>query len=307
MSDFDVVDDALTKPWRWLREGRNAALGSWLAAARQELLATGRLVLDNAPITWVPYDAPLDAPSVLAATCWRVRPAANETVVALLKWPRESPGFAQRMGGRWPIVERFDDPDLLRLGEELLDADGPTSVELVVDFVSARMTAMGAALKTAVSAIKAGRDVSRITKNREHADRLCALADAPTPTHALAWLDGVLAKRNEWFLYRRECVFQLREALRHCNGETFADLPAEIAAVRSRARHRGRPTHRSTIGTPLLVKGLEFDHAVLLWKSEISVQELYVALTRAAKSLTIVSNSPTLLPVSGGAKAAVPG
>ena len=64
-----------------------------------------------------------------------------------------------------------------------------------------------------------------------------------------------------------------------------------------RARHHGRQAHRRTIGTPLLVKGLEFDHAVLLWEPDhLSVEGLYVALTRASKSLTIVSRSRMLLP-----------
>lgn len=51
------------------------------------------------------------------------------------------------------------------------------------------------------------------------------------------------------------------------------------------------------IGTILLVKGLEFDHAIVLEADSLSKKELYVALTRGAKSLTIVSSSPTLSPV----------
>jgi len=305
-SDFEVVDDALTEPWRWRREGRNAALGEWLVAARKQLEETGRLVIaDDAPVTWVRHNAAISPPEAWAAACRSVATRASETAVAIVQWPRECKDLAKRMGGRWPIVERFDDPDLLRLGVKLVDADGPTVVEALVEFVSERMTAMGTALKTAVDAIKAGRGVSRITKNRGHADRLNALAVTPTPTNAIAWLEGVLTHKDDWWLYRRECVYQLREALRHCTQDTFAELPDMVAAARTRARHRGRLTHRRTIGTPLLVKGLEFDHAVLLWEpnrrpgqrtSPRSVQGLYVALTRASNSLTIVSRSRTLVP-----------
>lgn len=297
-TDFEVVDDALTEPWRWRREGRNAALGEWLVAARKQLETAGRLVIaDDAPVAWVQHNTTVEVPEAWGATCWNVNAPSNETVVAILKWPNKCRDLAKRMGGRWPIVERFDDPDLLRLGVKLVDVDGAAVVEALVEFVSERMTAMGTALKTAVDAIKAGRGVSRITKNREHADRLSALARAPTPANALAWLDGVLAHKDDWWLYRRECVFQLREALRHCTSDSFAELPDMVAAARTRARHRGRLTHRRTIGTPLLVKGLEFDHAVLLWEPDhLSVQGLYVALTRASKSLTIVSRSRTLIP-----------
>jgi len=297
-SDFEVVDGALTEPWRWRREGCNAVLGEWLVAVRSQLEATDRLVIaPDAPVRWVQHPANGEAPEVWATACRKVGAAERETVVAILKWPNRCKDLAKRMGGRWPIVERFDDPDLLRLGAKLVDADGPTAAEALVEFVSERMTAMGTALRTTVDAIKDGRGVSRITRHRDHADRLSALADAPTPGNALAWLDGVLAHRDDWWLYRRECVFQLREALRHCSGDTLAELPDMVAAARTRARHRGRPTHRRTIGTPLLVKGLEFDHAVLLWEPDhFSVQGLYVALTRASKSLTIVSHSRTLIP-----------
>jgi len=305
-TDFEVVDDALTEPWRWRREGRNAALGEWLVAARKQLNETGRLVIrDDAPVTWVQHDAAMSPPEAWAAACRGVDAPQSETAVAILQWPGECKDLAKRMSGRWPIVERFDDPDLLRLGVKLVDASGAEVVEALVDFVSERMTAMGTALKTAVDAIKAGRGVSRITKNRDHADRLSALATTPTPANALAWLEGVLAHKDDWWLYRRECVYQLREALRHCTQDTLAELPNMVTAARTCARHRGRLTHRRTIGTPLLVKGLEFDHAVLLWEPNPrpgqrsihpSVQGLYVALTRASKSLTIVSRSRTLIP-----------
>jgi DNA helicase-2/ATP-dependent DNA helicase PcrA len=297
-TEFKVVDGALTEPWRWRREGRNNALGEWLVTARQQLETSERLAIaEEAPVTWIPYAADGDSAAAWAAAC-RDAGAPNESVIAILKWPNPCKELAKRLGGRWPVVERFDDPDLLRLGERLADADGPTIVAELVAFIAERMTGIGTALETAVKALKEGRGISRITKNRDQAERLAALANEPTPGNALAWLEGVLyAHRNDWWLYRRECVFQLREALRHCAGSSFTELPDLVAEARTRARHRGRLTHRRAIGTPLLVKGLEFDHTVLLWEPDhLSVQGLYVALTRASKSLTIVSRSRTLNP-----------
>ena len=62
-------------------------------------------------------------------------------------------------------------------------------------------------------------------------------------------------------------------------------------------RHKGRPVgRRRLIGTTLLVKGLEFDHAIVLDAASLSKKELYVALTRGARSLTIVSTDPVLDP-----------
>jgi DNA helicase-2/ATP-dependent DNA helicase PcrA len=54
-------------------------------------------------------------------------------------------------------------------------------------------------------------------------------------------------------------------------------------------RHTGRPiSHRKLIGTTLLVKGLEYDHAVVLDADTLDAKDLYVAMTRGSKSLTII-------------------
>ncbi len=65
----------------------------------------------------------------------------------------------------------------------------------------------------------------------------------------------------------------------------------------SELRFKGRPLgRRKLIGTTLLVKGLEFDHAIVLDAASLSKKELYVALTRGARSLTIISTTPVLNP-----------
>tara|TARA_X000000950_G_C13612256_1_gene535834 strand:- start:259 stop:738 length:480 start_codon:yes stop_codon:yes gene_type:complete len=64
-------------------------------------------------------------------------------------------------------------------------------------------------------------------------------------------------------------------------------------------RFKGRPIgNLRQIGTTLLVKGLEYDHAIILDATTLSKKELYVALTRGARTLTIVSTSPLLNPAA---------
>ena len=77
------------------------------------------------------------------------------------------------------------------------------------------------------------------------------------------------------------------------------DLTLGEAAERYHAefRYRGRPVGRHClIGTTLLVKGLEFDHAIVLDAASLSRKELYVALTRGSRSLTIISTTESLNP-----------
>ncbi len=72
--------------------------------------------------------------------------------------------------------------------------------------------------------------------------------------------------------------------------------------VRNRSRRLGRILPRCAVGTTLLVKGLEFDHAVVLDTDAYDARNLYVALTRGAKSLTVTSRHRSLYPVPFGVR-----
>jgi DNA helicase IV len=63
-------------------------------------------------------------------------------------------------------------------------------------------------------------------------------------------------------------------------------------------RLTGRVPERRVISRPLLIKGLEYDHAVVLNAEQYSATELYVALTRGRKSVTVVSTSHRLQPAA---------
>ncbi len=50
------------------------------------------------------------------------------------------------------------------------------------------------------------------------------------------------------------------------------------------------------VGSTLLLKGLEADHTVIVDADVMKATDLYVAISRGSRSLTVVSKSP-LLPV----------
>ena len=66
------------------------------------------------------------------------------------------------------------------------------------------------------------------------------------------------------------------------------------AAIAEREAHRvkGRSLPGRGIGSTLLLKGLESEHAVVLNADQMNAQNLYVALSRASTSLTVFSSSP---------------
>jgi DNA helicase-2/ATP-dependent DNA helicase PcrA len=91
--------------------------------------------------------------------------------------------------------------------------------------------------------------------------------------------------------YRRDLLNRLLQILK-MHGENHGMSLTEAGKIYQRdMRHMGRPTrHQKLIGTTLLVKGLEFDHAVILDADSLDPKDLYVAMTRGTKSLTIIGS-----------------
>ena len=98
-----------------------------------------------------------------------------------------------------------------------------------------------------------------------------------------------LKSNPETSAYRRDLLYRFLNVLKiHVDGQAATLVEAGILYQRE-MRHSGRPiSHRKLIGTTLLVKGLEYDHAVILDADSLDAKDLYVAMTRGAKSLTII-------------------
>jgi hypothetical protein len=90
----------------------------------------------------------------------------------------------------------------------------------------------------------------------------------------------------------RACI----KALGTCNGAGGASFYE--AAIRAREQNRmiGRPLAKRTVGSTLLLKGLEADVSVILDAADLDAQNLYVAITRGSKALVVCSASPILIP-----------
>jgi len=86
-------------------------------------------------------------------------------------------------------------------------------------------------------------------------------------------------------------------AMAELAAERVDSMVAAADSVKQRASNMGRQLPARTISTPLLLKGLEFDHVVLpdaahfTRQSQASAKLFYVAISRATQSLQIGSTS----------------
>jgi hypothetical protein len=91
----------------------------------------------------------------------------------------------------------------------------------------------------------------------------------------------VIRRIDGSIVYRRELWNEMKRVI--ANHEVGGSRLSEVAWMqRSRASVVGRPVEKRVVSRILLVKGLEFDHAVVLNADTLNAKELYVAMTRGS-------------------------
>jgi hypothetical protein len=103
-------------------------------------------------------------------------------------------------------------------------------------------------------------------------------------------------RKDDTYCFRRGLFFAMRAALLIKCGRPPMTLPEAVWEVENRIRHAGRVTGKRCVGSTLLVKGLEFDHAVIIHDDAMNRRDWYVALTRAVKGVTILSPAEKIVP-----------
>ncbi|ROR55126.1 UvrD-like helicase family protein [Luteococcus japonicus] len=122
------------------------------------------------------------------------------------------------------------------------------------------------------------------------------LVEQASPEAALALIDIVL-DHPDTHLYRPQLLSRAQRAL--CIAQTEqTPLLAALARVDNQLRHMGNnPGNGPVVGSVLRMKGLEFDHVIIVQPERLdSPEEIYVALTRAKQTCTIVVKEGQAVP-----------
>lgn len=283
---------ALATPWRWRLSGAEN-LGQWLLSLRP-LLSVGQTIdLRNAPseVQWVQLTPGNEVQQRLVAARTNA-PSRDGTVLVI--------GDSMNVQGRHQLtsqtpgamaVEAVDLRDLVNFARRFA-LDAPNALQNLVDFCSAVMTGVGASnLVTRVVSLRSGRARTPPTPVE-----WCAVTFESERTMSSALqLVNMLAEHTDTRVYRPEILHCCRSAMQAVinGGQDFVSAALQ---ARERNRHLGRQIPRRSVGSTLLLKGLEADVAVVLQPETMTAQNLYVAFTRGAKGLVVCSQTPVLNP-----------
>lgn len=291
---FDRLPD-LPVPHRW--KDKNEKLGHRLLEVRHSLIECGQVNLENcSEVDWRECDSSDKeaALKIRQKTCFQSLSRDGPTV-GVLQILGQRNYLARMLRGRYSCVERADYPELWSYAGKIDKVEGNERILLLLEFICMCVTGLKGELKVVLTPLKKGRLPAA---NKLHAPfhAIFEPMKEPSPQGLNAIAEELTAVCKN--VYRKDLFYRMRKALQEWAVGNAESLSEAVAIVCERVRHSGVALPKRALASTFLVKGLEFDHAVILNADELTINDLYVAMTRASHSLTILSKTPVLKPKS---------
>lgn len=285
----------LTTPWRWIN-AKADPLGYWLLEVRKQLLRGEPIDLRTGPeaVSWVELDGSNDHERRLTAA--RVQPPGSDGRVLIIgdsTNPRSQRQFASQTPGA-VTVEAVDMRDLISFAREFT-VTAPDALERLAQFAQSVMTNVGASdLCRRVRSLMQG-----TARNQPTVVEAKALTFVRTPSYGAATdLLVEIGREGGVRIHRPAVLRACIKSFQLCVGTTDPDFHEAAIRMREQQRAVGRPLPRRAVGSTLLLKGLEAEVAVVLNGGNLDARNLYVAITRGSKMLTVCAPTPVLTPSS---------
>jgi len=302
LADFRPHPTAIA-PRRWA--GHNEALGKWLMDIRP-FLVPGHVVRWNtiALPDGVSYHNVSGNPQGLFDAALLSRPN-DETVLVIAPRADAARSIAGALNGAFTVMEEIAGNFMAERLDGLATTDPSEYPLWLFDLAKACHCGHGIldtqTLRKRYAKGKTAGDLlegdGRSRAGAEYAIRaLDSIVSSPTLSTLAAAMTEV-PKSASLRLHSHEAWYDIQASIRGAIGreQGATTLLDELAKVREVLRYAGRRERRRIISRTLLVKGLEYDHVVIADVNQHArTNDLYVALSRARKSITILGTSDTL-------------
>ncbi len=296
-----VREGELITPWRWKNAG-NFALAEWLQTVRQAMESGSALDLTMLPegVTRIalPTDIRFQQGAIVRQCLDSMGEAhlGNLIVIGDSKSANRRSALAQKLAKQgFTNIEPVGCKDIFSAAKAIDSSTGVDRFKALLQFAEKCMTGTNRTeFEKAVRAHQQGRRLGQAKFGV-----LLSLANAVITTggdNAMLAFLGALQSHAGVHLYRREMFCAMKSALQVKATREIGNLNDAIWEVQNRSRHIGRRLGNRSIGSTLLVKGLEFDRSIVLYSGAMSPKDWYVALTRATQRIRIISPEPRFTP-----------
>lgn len=293
-SKFSKVG-TLSTPWRW-QNANNVALGSWLGLIRTKIEKRERIELTALPACVKHIKSSSEAQIITACYSVLSNVANDETVVIIGKADRvqSTHEIASKLKGCYGVIEPIDSKDLKKVIGAL---DNISKFKQGMAALTFGISCFSGINKTLLKNELVALSKDILPKKRDSlsiSQPLNVFLNEQNLKNLLVLLESLKGIKNS-HLFRKELYWETIKIVREA-ARTGGALKEALIRVRENSRRFGRKMSKRIIGRTLLIKGLEFDHAVVINADLFDRKNLYVALTRASKTLTIISNSDDFIP-----------
>jgi DNA helicase-2/ATP-dependent DNA helicase PcrA len=288
---------------RWNRAGA-PRLADWIAQVRARLEVGAVIDLTRGLPPEVTLELARDADALMRyqiTKCKTFDCASGETVVAIHKGDpthkRRCQKLAQSTGGRFSAIDEVEGRDLFAAVKRRGRCENANErLKAIVELAADCMTGISTALPEQTRRGEFAR-VRLNTRNPELTEKAnaCLAADDREVAATIEFLSAIRTTTGVK-LYRGDLFHRMMGVLRKQLASPSMSVDEAAESYQAEFRHLGRMMGRRVVGTTLLVKGLEFDHAIVLDAASLRRRDFYVAITRGAKSLTILSTASRINP-----------
>ena len=301
-TEFPELSSIDPEPHRW--NGHNEPLGDWLLRVRDRLKPGETLNLNNNnyPDGVSFTNIAGNHGGLTTAARALLNEPVDETVLVLAANDGIARYIAGELNGAYTVMEEIEGKFMGKWLGKLEAAEPAGYASWLFEFTKKCHCGHGALdpnplgkryadQRTGADLLSTKREPVRVTVAA--LDRLVTNPSLAEIAAAMEVIPNTAALR----LHSHEAWYDVKTAIRGASarGGDTGVLREELAKARAALRHAGRRERRRIISRTLLVKGLEYDHVLIAdIGKHLQVNDLYVALTRARKSIRILGTTDTI-------------
>ncbi|WGL95873.1 UvrD-helicase domain-containing protein [Arsenophonus nasoniae] len=279
---------SLNMPWRWINAGTHE-LGEWILASRELLLNNQPINLNTCP-RYVSCFNKNDFQNQ-QKTLYRINNNYREESILVIGDPKnpESRHRFAKFSKILDVVEPVELSDVIKAATLFDNTEGLTLVEHLLTSSASMMTNVEKErIIQRLRSIQKGKNRNPPTQIEKLLLSLAQKKSREKILHVLQHLENKTGTR----VYR-EVVFEaLKDSISLAISVPKQSMLESASKIREQRRQRGdKRIPKLAIGSTLLLKGLESDHVLILDANKMNSRNLYVALSRGAKSITVFKAS----------------
>jgi len=277
----------LETPYRW--ENGNKKLGEWLIDLRTQLLEGQPIDLSQTSVVeWRKWsqDAERDICLDLIKN--------PGSIVGIHQWRGDDHNTAKQLDGKYQSIEEMDCDQLMSAVVKLDKSTGPALATELINFIM-QCAQVEDYFANILEKIRCGRVEQFPTISNIAVGSAFYQLVTEKNLGSIASIIDILLRESRIKVFRRELLTEMKRAALEFATGNYASFYDAAYEARRRTRMHGRTPEKNVISRTLLIKGLEYDHAIVLNANKLQNEKnFYVAATRGAHSLTILSEAPII-------------